>query len=142
VKSIRLGNADILKDGLHVSGQVREELEIVVSANAGELDGTVLDLNRQPFSNATIAILPDVTRRAARTDLIKNTTSNEEGKFHFDGLAPGEYRVFAWEDVPQGDWYDTDFTPRFEALGTSVVIDEAKTKALEVRVIPADRSNP
>jgi hypothetical protein len=142
VKSIRLGNIDVLKEGLHISGPVQEGLEIVVSANGGELDGVVLDLNRQPFSNATIVLLPDASRRTARIDLIRNTTSNEEGKFHFDGLAPGEYKVFAWEDIPAGAWYDPDFMPRYEARGAVVLIDEAKVKALDVRVIPAERSTP
>jgi hypothetical protein len=142
VKSIRLGNIDVLKDGLRISGPLREGLEIVVSANGGELDGVVLDLNRQPFSNATIALLPDAGRRTARIDLIKNATSNEEGKFHFDGLAPGEYKVFAWEDITAGAWYDPDFMPKYEALGAVVLIDEAKAKTLDVRVIPAERSAP
>jgi hypothetical protein len=140
VKSIRLGNVDVLKDGLRVSGPVREELQIVVSANAGELDGTILDLNRQPFSNATIVLLPEISQRPNRPDLIQNTTSSDTGKFHFEGVAPGEYRIFAWEGVPPGEWFDVDFMLKNEALGTTVQIDEAKSKTIDMRVIPAERS--
>jgi len=142
VKSIRLGSADILKDGLHMAGPVRDELQIVVSDNAGQLDGVVLDFKRQPFSNATIALLPEFNQRAGRLDLFKNSTSNEDGKFHFEGVAPGTYKIFAWEDIPPDDWYDPEVVQPYESQGTSVQIEEVKTKTIEVRVIPTVRSEP
>jgi hypothetical protein len=102
----------------------------------------VTDLNRQPFLNATIALLPEITQRAGRPELFRNTNSNEEGKFRFEGVAPGEYKIFAWEDIPQGDWYDPDVMLKHEALGMTILVDEIKTKTAEIRVIPADRSEP
>src|ERR1017187_8880320 len=31
-------------------------------------------------------------------------------------LKPGEYRLIAWEDIPQGAWLDPAFRQRFEGL--------------------------
>ena len=143
LKSIRLGAVDVLKDGLHFTGTSSESLDIVIGQNAGVLNGTLLDEKRNPFSNATIALLPEFGQRSQRLDLYKTTSSGSDGKFHFDGITPGNYTVFAWEDVQSGNWYDPDFIKNFEFRGTPVQIDEgASSKNLDIQVIPTDRSTP
>ena len=143
LKSIRLGAMNVLQDGLHFTGSSSESLEIVIGQNAGVLNGVLLDDKRNPFSNGTIALLPEFTQRSRRLDLYKSTASGSDGRFHFDGITPGNYSVFAWEDVQSGNWYDPDFIKNFEYRGISVQVDEgASSKTLEVQVIPADRSTP
>jgi hypothetical protein len=136
VKSIKWGNVDVLKEGLHVNGPTRDALEIVVSANGGTLEGTILDAARDPFSNATIALLPNILQRQ-RLDLYKTTSSDKSGKFRIEGIAPGEYRVFAWEGIQQGDWYDAEIMRNYEARGATVEIEEGKMKSVNVTVVPA-----
>src|SRR5262249_15589859 len=47
VKSMRLGNADVLNDGLPLSGPPQGLLEIVIGAHAGTIEGSVLDDRQQ-----------------------------------------------------------------------------------------------
>ena len=47
VKSMRFGNADVLDGGLHVTGASRDQLEIVIGANAGRINGTVVNARRR-----------------------------------------------------------------------------------------------
>lgn len=137
LKSIRWGNIDVLKDGLHINGPTRNALEIVVSGNGGTMDGTILDgITRQPFPNATVALLPTILQRQ-RLDLFKTTSSGNDGKFHIEGIAPGEYKVFAWEAIQQGDWYDPDAMRDYESRGVTAQIEEGKSKTVEVTAIPA-----
>jgi hypothetical protein len=56
VKSARLGNADVLQEGLLVSANLSGELEIVVSPNAGQLDGTVLDREQKPVQGVQVVL--------------------------------------------------------------------------------------
>src|SRR4029078_12705172 len=132
---------NVLQDGLHFTGSSSESLEIVIGQNAGALNGVLLDDKRNPFSNGTIALLPEFTQRSRRLDLYKSTASGSDGRFYFDGITPGNYSVFAWEDVQSGSWYEPDFIKNFEYRGISVQVDEgASSKTREVQVIPADRS--
>jgi len=51
VKSIRLGGADLLNNGLHLDAEPEQAVEIVISNEVGALEGRVIDRNRQPVPN-------------------------------------------------------------------------------------------
>lgn len=141
LKSVRSGQTDVLIDGLNVSGSALPDLELVIHDGAGTIDGHVLDDRRQATSGAMVVMLPDVDLRQHRIDLFKTATSNAEGKFHFDGIAPGNYRLFAWEDIQSDDWFDAEIMRTFEGHGMSVHIDEGDTKNVEAFLIPAEAKN-
>ncbi|HEX4999963.1 MAG TPA: carboxypeptidase-like regulatory domain-containing protein [Terriglobia bacterium] len=138
VKSIRLGGDDVLRDGLHVYGPIANTLEIDLGARAGQLDGVVVDDQGRPFINAAIALVPPLGQRQSRLDLYKTTASGADGRFRIDGITPGEYKLFAWEDVQTGDWYNPDFMRKEDLRGQTVRVSEGPSKSIVIRVIPAE----
>lgn len=134
VKSIRLGNADVLQNGIRISGPLEDVVEITVSAKGGTVGGIVVDGSRQPFANATVALVP-ADRSRLTFDPVKSVASGPEGDFRIEGLRPGEYRAFAWEAVSPGDWYDPDMVQRSGALGTSLRVEEGSAVAIQLAVI-------
>ena len=54
-----------------------------------------------------------------------------------EGTAPGEYLLFAWEDVEPGIWHDPDFLKNYEGKGERVTIRAAGHESSKVRLIPA-----
>ena len=79
VKSIRLGDADVLNDGLHLDSQPRQELVIVLGANPGILEGRVINARRQPIPRATVVLIPEGGIRF-RVDH-KFTSTDASGRF-------------------------------------------------------------
>jgi protocatechuate 3,4-dioxygenase beta subunit len=134
VQSIRFGGQDVLRDGLHINGPTNETLEIVVSPNAGRLEGDVA-ADRQKFSNATVVLMPTSSLRQ-QTNLYRTVQSNAEGHFTFENIPPGTYKVFAWEDVETFAWFDAEFMRNFENRGREVVIREGAKENIELTVIP------
>jgi hypothetical protein len=57
----------------------------------------------------------------------------------FNGVAPGDYKVIAWEDVPQGAYLNADFVAPYEDRAQSIHVDRASSTAAQVKVIPRDR---
>ena len=55
--------------------------------------------------------------------------------FHFDGVAPGSYRLYAFEDVPDGAWEDDAFLNEVEGDGTKMDLSEREVKAIEVPLL-------
>jgi len=53
-------------------------------------------------------------------------------------IAPGDYKIFAWEDLEPGAYNDPDFVRKYEALSTPVKVSESGQLAVEVKVIPQD----
>jgi hypothetical protein len=136
IKSIRLGGADVLSDGLHLSTAPREQLEVVIG-NGGRLDGTVVDDKRTPVVNATVALVPNALRK--RIDLYRTTTTDTNGRYKMQGVPPGDYRVFAWEDVERDAWQDPAFLMAIEGRGAGIAISEGGQANVDLLVIPVGR---
>lgn len=140
VKAIRLGGADVLERGLDVSrGDAAGPLEVALSAAAGHIEGVVLEDNQQPSSGATVALVPDASRRS-QPRLFQSAAADQQGRFSLGGVSPGEYKLFAWEDVDSGAWQDPDFLRDFESRGLSVSIDEGSHQTVQLKAIPAEDS--
>jgi hypothetical protein len=138
VKSIRLGNADVLNGGLHLDRQPDTPLEIVIGTTPGALEGTVINENREPVPNVNVALLPDVARRG-RIDLYKSTLSDASGRFRIAGLPPGDYTAFAFDGVESGEWQNPEFLAPFEERGKPVRITEGAPASVELIALPPAR---
>jgi hypothetical protein len=61
--------------------------------------------------------------------------TDASGRVHLEGITPGDYKAFAWEDVEVSAWQDPDFLRIYEDRGKSVRISEGGTAFLDLRVI-------
>jgi hypothetical protein len=133
VKSIRLGNTDALNGPLHIEGKPSSRLEVVIGRNAGAIDGQVAMDRQMPVADASVVLVPDVRRRI---ELYRSASTDVTGRFHFDRVPPGDYKVLSWEEVEDGAWYDPEFLRSVENRGTPVRILEGRTETVRVEVIP------
>jgi hypothetical protein len=135
VGSISLGRTNVLAEGLRVMGPMQNPLEIVLANDSGTVTGRVLDSRQQPSGNVTVVLVPDPARRY-RIDLFQNVPTDSKGAFRIENVAPGEYKVFAWEEVVSGAWHDADYLRARENLGASVRVSPGRNEPVDVRVIP------
>ena len=134
MKSVRLGNSEGVHSGITVQGQPVGTLQILVSAKPGTLQGRVLDDRNQPLANAMTVLVPETDLRS-RTDLFKNVATTPSGEFKLQGLTPGNYKLFAWQEVENGAWLSSEFMREFEERGVSVVVAEGSSERIELRAI-------
>src|SRR5438093_6792483 len=132
VQSIRLGSEDLLNDGLHIDRQPDGHIEIVVGTTPGALNGTVRDEKRQPIPNVRVVLVPS---RRNRIDLFKTARTGESGEFRFESIPPGDYKLFAWEDIEDGAWLDPDVIELYESRGTAVAVRPASDQTVTVGLI-------
>jgi hypothetical protein len=140
VKSIRMGNADLLDNGLHITGPAQNSIEVVVASDGGTINGVVLDDRSVPFTNATVALVPETPDLRRRLDLYRNITSDAEGNFQLTTIPPGNYKLFAWEYAPTGSWQHSDFIRTYENSGQIVrIAPGANQKDIRLPIIPIRR---
>ena len=132
VKSIRIGNADVLNAGLHLNSPPSAPLEIVIASNPGALEGQVVTNSREPVADAAVLLIPDNRRR---NELYRTTATDSSGRFHFDRVPPGNYKVLSWEEVEDGAWFDSEFMKSVESRGLPVRIAESATEIVRIEVI-------
>jgi len=134
VKSIRIGDADVLNNGLHVVDEVQQPVEIVLSNIAGALEGRVTDNAGRPVPNVPVVLMPDAARRG-RIDLVKRTSSDASGRYRFDKVPPGDYLAFAFDGVPDDDWLNPEFRASRESQGKSVKVTVGTAATAELTAV-------
>ncbi len=67
----------------------------------------------------------------------KVASADQYGRFSMRGIAPGNYRVFAWEDAPTGACRDPEFVRRYEDWGERIRVEHADQVQALPRLIPA-----
>ena len=135
IKSMRVGNMDVLEGDLHLTGPPENLLEIVVNVNGGRINGSVVNARGEPLSNRTVVLMPDLRLRH-RNDLYKTVSTDASGRFRMQGLTPGSYQLFAWEDVETGAWQDPDFIRVYESRAKSIQVSEGSDENIQLTVIP------
>ncbi len=100
LKSVRFGGQDVLDAPLLVhGGESLDGLVFTVSPKAGTVTGIVHDETGSPIPNANVILQPD-PRHTERDIHGCLRTTDQNGGFTCDSLAPGRYRVAAWRTFP------------------------------------------
>ena len=53
------------------------------------------------------------------------------------GIAPGRYKVFAWEQIQMTAWLDPNVLARFEGRGVSIELEEGDSEQVDPKLIEA-----
>jgi len=136
IKSAALGGKDILETGVTYTPGASGAIEIVLAGTGGQVEGVVLNVDQQPATEASVVAVPDEPRRS-QLRFHKEDHTDQYGRFTIKGIAPGRYKLFAWEDVEEGAYQDPEFIKRFEALGEAILIRENSHESAQLKLIPA-----
>ena len=135
LKSASWGTADVTDGEIDISNGVppRTELTVVMGADGGQLEGTVKGENSDPIDGATITLVPTGSRRSR--SYYRSATTNSQGHFTIRGIAPGSYKVFAWDTVNlNAVTYDPDFLRPFEGAGQNVEVSTNDKKSVNLKL--------
>ena len=141
IKSIRAGDDDVLVTGLDLNRGAAGRIDVVLSPNAGVAEGAVQNEKQQPAVGATVVLVPQEKERLDQMSYYKTVTTDQYGRFTIKSIDPGEYKVFAWEDVESGAYMDPEFVKPVENQGASVTIRESSRESLQLKLIPAEAAS-
>lgn len=138
VKSIRYGDTDVSSGSLTVIQGSAGALTVVLGTDGGQVQGTVQTSSGTP-AHGMVTLAPDGDL-PGRRDLIKQTSLDPIGNFKFVDIAPGEYKVFAWEDqLP--DVVDVfDFRKALASHAASVTVGPNSHESVQVQAISAEEA--
>lgn len=121
VRSVTAQGRNVLDGGPTLAEPGKIALEVVMAHEGGSVTGVAMGADEKPVSGATVVLAPEVGKRS-RVDLFQQTEADQYGHFSFDGIPPGEYKVFAWDDVEPGMWWDAEFMKKCEGAGEAVTV--------------------
>jgi hypothetical protein len=139
VKSVRAGNVDVTTSGLDLtSSETAPPLEIRVSAKGATVSGVVLD-GEKPSPGAVVVALAQPFDPNRRSAMQKTATTDQNGRFTLQGLAPGEYRVYAWDSYLLLNDLDTEQLKPFDKFAAAVKLKEEAREQLELKLASVAR---
>ena len=131
VKSVKLGGQDTPDEGFDFAGGAAGPLEIRLSLSAAEVSGVVRDADDHPQADATVVLMPD----SKRASLYRETRTGKDGTFSIKGVAPGEYKALAWEDVETAAYKDPDYLNKVGSKAEALSLKESDKKSASLKVI-------
>jgi hypothetical protein len=132
---------EISDDEFNVIRGTQATLEVTISSRGAHIQGMVKDADGLPASGVWVVLVPDEARRN-EFHLFKQRTTDQHGRFDFRGIAPGDYKLFSWEQVQQNEWEDPDFLKAFEPKGESISLQEGDGKSVDLVAIRSAGHQP
>jgi hypothetical protein len=136
LKSIRVGGPERPDGIVELSGG--SFVDIVLAMGAAQVTGSVVEADDKPAPGATVTLVPDDVSKQQWMDLFRNATSDQNGKFHIDGVVPGRYKVFAWQENESDAAQDPEFLRPFESKASAITLDENGRETTQLKAISAE----
>ena len=135
VKQAQYAGADVASSPLKFSGDRSSALQVVISPNVAQLSGTITDALLQPSSGTQVALVPD--QRRDNRELFYAATTDARGRYTLTNIRPGDYKLYAWEAIAYGQWFDPNVVKKYETNAQPVRLLESDRKTLDAVQIPA-----
>jgi hypothetical protein len=136
IKSIRSEQTDVFQDGLTVAAGGKTSLEIILAPDGAQVEGVVSDSDEKPVPGATVLLIAEPKLRS-RSDSFHESTTDQYGRYRFENIRPGEYKLFAWDDPEPNAWFDPEFLKLFEEKSQPIVIPPKAHTVSNLHVLPA-----
>jgi protocatechuate 3,4-dioxygenase beta subunit len=132
IKDARLDGGDVLNTTRRFDNSGK--LEILLSSDGGRVAGTVTKKDLQLAPGAQVFLVPSEDR--GRDDLLKTVAADQNGRFTFSGVAPGNYRLLAVEDFEPNAHLAPDAFKPFEREASLIQVGDSSSQSVNLTVIP------
>jgi protocatechuate 3,4-dioxygenase beta subunit len=135
---VLIGGKDVLASGFKAAEALHGPVEIIISNNGATLEGSVLDKDQKPVSNAEVIAMSSEPKLRKQYDFFHQTIADQMGRFKIRGVRPGEYLVLALEDSQEQPFATEVFLKNNRAAVQTVKLQAGAKQQLELQVIPAE----
>jgi len=134
---VRIGAVSVFDSGFEFGREPIGPLQVTLRSGAATVDGVVRDGSNKPVANATVVVIPPESRRDNH-ELYKTAKSDATGKFTVRGIAPGNYKLFAFEGLAGGEFYNARFLSRYEVRGKPINVAQGGSTTESLTIIESD----
>jgi hypothetical protein len=117
----------VLATGFTVGATSPAPLEVTISSACPSIAG-LLQSKQQPQRFTRVVLVPTGERQRSY-GLYRTVMTDQNGRFSFENVTPGEYKLFSWRSIPDGAWTNAEYLARYMERGTSVTAREGPATA-------------
>ena len=135
IRTVRLGDQPAADNVVDLTAGGGGTLHVTIAEGAVQVAGTVTNDKQEPYVGATVVLLPEKEELRGVWEYVKTATTNQNGSYSIKNIDPGEYRLFAWEDIENGAWADPDVIKPIESKGKKLTLRPSSSETVELRAI-------
>jgi hypothetical protein len=121
VSDMKQGGRSVYADGIVTVGKsAAEPVDVVFSPGGATVSGKVMSADSSFQQPVRITLVPQGARRA--NPLFYTRANSTADTFSLTGIAPGEYKLFAFEVLPASADENRAFMEAYESLGRTVSV--------------------
>ncbi len=132
VKSARLGSLDVLRKEFDLPDTPLGELAIVLSGAGGEISGEL-----DSAAGAAAIVLAPAVHAEDTLALYRTHLTKADGRFLLPALPPGQYKLYAFEDLDWDQWQSAAYLARFQDSAKLIRVAEGDKLTVKLTRIPA-----
>jgi len=132
LKSMRLGDQDVLTEEMAIQSSTRAPLKIVIGTPPASIQGEV-SKDGQP-ARAAVLLAPEAKFRHVMS-FYRSVIADAAGHFEIKNARPGTYRLFAFDEFDPQSIQDPEFLKPFEQEGATVALREGQAASQKLTVI-------
>ena len=125
-------DTDILFHPIDLRGDT--EIKVTFASDGGVITGDVTDSEGKKLSDAVVALVPDAPLRDAGS-LYRSVISSPDGSFELHGIRPGDYHLFAWQELEGAGYRNAEFMKRYDEHGTPVLIEKERHLEVNLKIL-------
>jgi uncharacterized protein (DUF2141 family) len=134
-KSATFGGRDALDQPLEVKPTEDASGTVTLTTRMPTLSGKLQDSTGQPTSAYTIIVFPGDERLwLPESRRIRATRPATDGRYAFNDLPAGDYRLVAVTDADPGQWFDPAFLRELAAVAMPIVLGEGERRVQDLKV--------
>jgi hypothetical protein len=138
LKAAQFGDKDVRFTTFDVGAAADKPLNIVVSMHTATVDGEV-DGGPSEAKRAGIVIAP-IGQNHNLARYYYGVPADNKGKFHFPGIAPGKYKIFAIEKMAAANFRTPEAADQLDELGEVIDVAEGAKVEAHPKLIPTERA--
>ncbi|MDP9055603.1 MAG: carboxypeptidase regulatory-like domain-containing protein [Acidobacteriota bacterium] len=129
LKSATLAGQDIACNDIPIS-QAAGPIEVTLRDDGGSIEGDIVDAAGQP-AVAGIVLLRGNTS-------VSNAIAGSDGHFKLQYIAPGDYTIYAWDDIAGVQYAEPDWMRRYGTGGSSVTVSSGRIAQIRLirQIVP------
>jgi len=137
IKAMLLGDQDVLNDDMTITANTREPLHIVLSTRGARVAGTVMVPQDAPKSARARVLLAPAGKYEHVLSYYAIALADDTGHFEFKSVTPGQYKLYAFEELDPASYGDPGFMKALQKLAEAFDVPEGGRVTRQVPLIQA-----